>query len=100
MLKRLSSVLLFSVVLPAAFGRLCVETHKIDSGGYTASPAAFGRLCVETIWMSQLFLLSKKPAAFGRLCVETPSAHAKATACSPAAFGRLCVETRIYTSNN
>mgnify|MGYP001681091933 CR=1 FL=1 len=34
--------------LPAAFGRLCVETGVIRAGGRVENPAAFGRLCVET----------------------------------------------------
>ena len=33
-------------------------------------PAAFGRLCVETVYAYKCKLL-RKPAAFGRLCVET-----------------------------
>ena len=54
----------------AAFGRLCVETDKLNNSEYYSQAAAFGRLCVETV-------LSDDPekfdeaAAFGRLCVET-----------------------------
>ena len=33
---------------PAAFGRLCVETHHIEYCQSHQNPAAFGRLCVET----------------------------------------------------
>ena len=32
----------------AAFGRLCVETVKVDVEGVEFTAAAFGRLCVET----------------------------------------------------
>ena len=48
MLKRTWSVM-HLVLLPAAFGRLCVETVGgwLDAAG--ASTAAFGRLCVETL---------------------------------------------------
>ena len=35
-------------ILPAAFGRLCVETDVCDKSKNNAMPAAFGRLCVET----------------------------------------------------
>ena len=35
-------------MLPAAFGRLCVETTFIHEFGHFELPAAFGRLCVET----------------------------------------------------
>ena len=35
-----------------------------------AVPAAFGRLCVETNWKKHPYV-SVRPAAFGRLCVET-----------------------------
>ena len=34
--------------LPAAFGRLCVETCKKNTPNIWLPPAAFGRLCVET----------------------------------------------------
>ena len=33
---------------PAAFGRLCVETSKVNESEAKIQPAAFGRLCVET----------------------------------------------------
>ena len=36
------------VNIPAAFGRLCVETVSSQQGDCGAGPAAFGRLCVET----------------------------------------------------
>ena len=80
--------------MPAAFGRLCVETGRIiepaivdhiqpPSGGcvlkpagaiqifYIAGPAAFGRLCVETCFIFITLIHLIAPAAFGRLCVET-----------------------------
>ena len=37
------------IILPAAFGRLCVETEDALYGRVHFGPAAFGRLCVETI---------------------------------------------------
>ena len=56
--------------VPAAFGRLCVETvHQIVICRLK-SPAAFGRLCVETV-VRRDFIQPVHPAAFGRLCVET-----------------------------
>ena len=34
--------------MPAAFGRLCVETVVVIDEAQNIFPAAFGRLCVET----------------------------------------------------
>ena len=103
------------VSVPAAFGRLCVETQngvmlslahpsQPPSGGcvvkpyeklldnWGIKPAAFGRLCVETdIDAANSFF--PNPAAFGRLCVETISLVIASGLAKPAAFGRLCVET-------
>ena len=56
-------------VLPAAFGRLCVETEVEKKAKEMGVPAAFGRLCVETDGFFRGFIAD--PAAFGRLCVET-----------------------------
>ena len=39
-----------AVCLPAAFGRLCVETALQDLQQDKYLPAAFGRLCVETVF--------------------------------------------------
>ena len=101
-------------ILPAAFGRLCVETLRAflqlivksqpPSGGCVLkhverrtafqvwNPAAFGRLCVETTFCHNA-PPKKKPAAFGRLCVETTVLRGLCPHTPPAAFGRLCVET-------
>ena len=56
--------------VPAAFGRLCVETEMQKSMERAFDPAAFGRLCVETAVSAHIFG-AMPPAAFGRLCVET-----------------------------
>ena len=78
---------------PAAFGRLCVETSlSRTTATETVPPAAFGRLCVETTRCS-LCRRRLRPAAFGRLCVETPVSASPLDGVNPAAFGRLCVET-------
>ncbi len=107
--------------MPAAFGRLCVETLLVNrlnlrvcfqppSGGcvlklkrmlennQTNHPAAFGRLCVETA-IAYPFIFRGFPAAFGRLCVETkvPDFVAELET-HPAAFGRLCVETELLNT--
>ena len=100
--------------IPAAFGRLCVETGYARIPKQHLCPAAFGRLCVETA-SGHKNLRGEMPAAFGRLCVETnnpkplnphppqpPSGgcvlkqipvFAVFVRADPAAFGRLCVET-------
>ena len=57
-------------VVPAAFGRLCVETPFGNGDGEPDWPAAFGRLCVETVSVLKETRFAI-PAAFGRLCVET-----------------------------
>ena len=41
--------MLMIATIPAAFGRLCVETGEYPDFVPTDGPAAFGRLCVETI---------------------------------------------------
>ena len=56
--------------IPAAFGRLCVETIKPVGRKLYEWPAAFGRLCVETDF-EEAINAGLEPAAFGRLCVET-----------------------------
>ena len=48
-LKLNNAYLVEHKTLPAAFGRLCVETHKSEKHRPKTDPAAFGRLCVETI---------------------------------------------------
>ena len=47
-LKQAVSALLVQALVPAAFGRLCVETQKFKKHACGRWPAAFGRLCVET----------------------------------------------------
>ena len=70
-----------TVFLPAAFGRLCVETITCLKMASPTCPAAFGRLCVETIKEEARFA-GDGPAAFGRLCVETPT-----TKCRKSTYG-------------
>ena len=119
-LKPIISRKAFCVWIPAAFGRLCVETQRRRNNHRYPQPAAFGRLCVETasrnssrLYISQppsggCVLKHNKlafrcavfgPAAFGRLCVETGKERTAKTQRAPAAFGRLCVETRTNTAN-
>ena len=40
-------------ILPAAFGRLCVETIELELIDDYGMAAAFGRLCVETMNLSK-----------------------------------------------
>ena len=80
--------------VPAAFGRLCVETAGYVARWNGSDPAAFGRLCVETT-PTRRTGKPQVPAAFGRLCVETGLTWVLAGMMKPpAAFGRLCVETK------
>ena len=80
--------------LPAAFGRLCVETRVIRADRPKGRPAAFGRLCVETIHLVNfLFKIYQPPS--GGCVLKQKSGNAVTALQVPAAFGRLCVETRI-----
>ena len=75
--------------VPAAFGRLCVETSSKVAAKIEATPAAFGRLCVETIQFDQhRFSLAQPPSGgcvlkqvkFGRVGFFLPS-RLRAAAC-------------------
>ena len=81
--------------LPAAFGRLCVETNFRCTKAHAVYPAAFRRLCVETHQSSRGQRIHE-PAAFRRLCVETGKRTKPDFNYYPAAFRRLCVETSSY----
>ena len=78
--------------LPAAFGRLCVETTKFVNTLCGPYPAAFGRLCVETSFILFRMLNLNQPPSGGcvlKLDIRLHRTQKKL----PAAFGRLCVET-------
>ena len=102
---------------PAAFGRLCVETSKLNrlikgrvqppSGGCVLKPddsTVDGKVvrqppsggCVLKHRVQQKDGRNLLPAAFGRLCVETILILRYQHNIKPAAFGRLCVETKNY----
>ena len=69
-LKPMSRTVSELVAMPAAFGRLCVETGYLLAFFVQPNPAAFRRLCVETGYLLAFFV-QPNPAAFRRLCVET-----------------------------
>ena len=54
--------------VPAAFGRLCVETRKRFNAAVKASPAAFGRLCVETRLIISVFLMRSASRLRAAVC--------------------------------
>ena len=56
--------------IPAAFGRLCVETLTFWLVTNCPKPAAFGRLCVETVSFLNLNSSSDQPPSGG--CVLKP----------------------------
>ena len=59
-------------------------------------PAAFGRLCVETIdRLSDFFTTSQPPS--GGCVLKLPVLIKQCEKIEPAAFGRLCVETKTST---
>ena len=80
-------------MLPAAFRRLCVETHPIhDAPMVGAQPPSGG--CVLKLGIHHSGEHFTQPAAFRRLCVETEAIAENANNLNvPAAFRRLCVET-------
>ena len=78
--------------MPAAFGRLCVETGiRYNTSTGATQPPSGG--CVLKQFRTVAEVIEHGPAAFGRLCVETFIEQAKQSREKPAAFGRLCVET-------
>ena len=92
MLKQLYRKNPFHSSLPAAFGRLCVETIANRRYSFRRHPAAFGRLCVETDVLSDEVEVWPQPPSGG--CVLKPEdAVVGVSQGWPAAFGRLCVET-------
>ena len=70
MLKQATKSEKYTQEEPAAFRRLCVETHMPHMRPGNGFPAAFRRLCVET-FCSFIAIVKSQPAAFRRLCVET-----------------------------
>ena len=58
------------VFAAAAFGRLCVETHRLSALTCDLPAAACARLCVETFATAKTGK-RHKAAASARLCVET-----------------------------
>ena len=71
MLKQEEMELWLKNALPAAFGRLCVETTsywKAESCARNQPPSGG---CVLKPTRSMENPVSSQPAAFGRLCVET-----------------------------
>ena len=96
-MKLLSIPLKVQQISPAAFGRLCVETHALysDNCGVNQPPSGG---CVLKHADTPKPDRWHGPAAFGRLCVETDPHSSFATLAAPAAFGRLCVETIICRS--
>ena len=98
-LKPTAFVLLPTLFIAAAFGRLCVETLSKRLNQSPIKAAAFGRLCVETVQYLMAFA-KIAAAAFGRLCVETTATVPTNAQNLAAAFGRLCVETHSYAQSN
>ena len=78
--------------VPAAFGRLCVETAIGPMAHQGRSPAAFGRLCVET-FKYRVKNKSKNQPPSGGCVLKLRVDGVDVLAQMPAAFGRLCVET-------
>ena len=80
------------MLVPAAFGRLCVETLlRVGVTRKFSQPPSGG--CVLKPLFSYIIKKEERPAAFGRLCVETEPVVLNSSSAAPAAFGRLCVET-------
>ena len=85
-------------VIPAAFGRLCVETAAVACLWSTViQPPSGGCVLKRVCHISPRTWLA--PAAFRRLCVETASCAGLMAHDSPASFGRLCAETLVTTNS-
>ena len=54
--------------VPAAFGRLCVETSPPNPSNPSLRPAAFGRLCVETAMVRTNELFNKTSRLRAAVC--------------------------------
>ena len=52
-------------VVPAVFGRLCVETNALNRESSRRAPAVFGRLCVETSMMLSASVTTAQPSSGG-----------------------------------
>ena len=65
-----------AMTIPAAFGRLCVETEtkiSLDCGSVDQPPSGG---CVLKLMLNERCIKNEWPAAFGRLCVETININA------------------------
>ena len=80
-------------VVPAAFGRLCIETIRQFLNRSAMPPAAFGRLCVETTNCKLGCFFWKNQPPSGGCVLKRKNNADKSGDRHPAAFGRLCVET-------
>ena len=78
--------------MPAAFGRLCVETTLSLKLLFSEVQPPSGGCVLKQRGKSALKNCSSS-AAFGRLCVETTGQPRRSQTQAAAAFGRLCVET-------
>ena len=76
----------------AAFGRLCVETNRLEQRKLLFLQPPSGGCVLKPPYVQKLSEL-RHAAAFGRLCVETDQATKLTEISRAAAFGRLCVET-------
>ena len=82
MLKHFAPVKFWLIDVPAAFGRLCVETLELIPHPDTVRQPPSGG-CVLKRAVASVGLCPQEPAAFGRLCVET----------TPATLCRVCRKT-------
>ena len=73
-LKLQNTIVFLSLIFQPPSGGCVLKHNHYERTDFDTVPAAFGRLCVETCQLLADCLYSY-PAAFGRLCVET--AHCK-----------------------
>ena len=87
-------MLIYLLMQPAAFRRLCVETLMVIYFIFVCGPAAFRRLCVETmatVTSTAHGNLSQPP--LGGCVLKQGQIMGVKRFNGPAAFRRLCVET-------
>ena len=83
----------WSLLVPAAFRRLCVETTLVGDFISPHTPAAFRRLCVETLVLMRFAFDSFPQPPSGGCVLKPHDGNYDYHFMLPAAFRRLCVET-------
>ena len=93
MLKQDDTVFAVAVVTQPPSGGCVLKRHKIGREMPTVLPAAFGRLCVETGKRKGIMNQKQTQPPSGGCVLKPVEVDIELMPEIPAAFGRLCVET-------